>query len=170
MKHYAESVVVILTVLVLGIVLVAPVAAQAPAASQAQATSTNMEILKDKLKADKKLLVAGTLELTDAEAKGFWPIYDAYQADLWKINDRLKKAIEGYAADFNAGTLTDEKASALTAEALAIEEAEVALKKSYVQKLTGVIPARKIARYIQIENKVRAMVKYDLAGSIPFVK
>ncbi len=35
-----------------------------------------------KLKADKKLLVASNMELTDAESKAFWPLYDAYQKDL----------------------------------------------------------------------------------------
>jgi len=45
-----------------------------------------MEILAQKLKADKKLLVAQTVGVTDEEGKAFWPIYDAYQADLQKIN------------------------------------------------------------------------------------
>jgi hypothetical protein len=145
----------------------------APAAAQSQppgASSTNMEILAQKLKADKKLLVAQTVGLTDAEGKAFWPVYDAYQADLQKINQRLKVTIEGYAKDYNAGALTDAKATALTNEAIAIDEALVALKKSCVAKLAGVIPAVKIARYIQIENKIRAEINYELAGEIPFVR
>ena len=57
------------------------------------ATDTNMEILKEKLKADKKLLVAGNMELSDAEAKKFWPLYEAYQKELQQLNDRLGRAI-----------------------------------------------------------------------------
>jgi len=152
--------------LVLG--LAAPLAAQtAPAGKQA---TTNMEILAQKIKADKKLLVAETMQLTDVEGKAFWPIYDAYQADLLKINARLKTAIEGYAKDYNAGTMTDAKATALTTEAIAIEEALVALKKTYVAKLNGVVSPIKVARYIQVENKVRAVVNADLAAGIPFVQ
>ncbi len=155
---------------VVGLVLVfaAPVVAQAPQSSQT--STTNMEILAQKLKADKKLLVAATVGLTDEEGKGFWPIYDAYQADLQKINGQLKAAILAYANDYNAKTMTDEKASKLTNEAIAIEEAMVALKKKYVAKLNGVIPATKIARYIQVENKVRAQINYELASEIPFVQ
>ena len=52
-----------------------------------------MEILVEKLKADKKLLVAETVGLTDAEGKAFWPIYDACQAELDGINKRLKAGI-----------------------------------------------------------------------------
>ncbi len=143
----------------------------APAVAQTNApTSTNMEILAQKLKADKKLLVAQSVGLTEAEGKGFWPIYDQYQADLDKINQRLKTAIVGYANDYNANTMTDAKAAALTNEAISIDEALVALKKSYAQKLTGVIPATKIARFIQVENKIRAQINYELAAGIPFVQ
>ncbi len=52
-----------------------------PAIAQ-EMSDTNMEILKQKLKADKKLLVAGNMDLSDAEGKKFWPVYDAYQKDL----------------------------------------------------------------------------------------
>jgi hypothetical protein len=145
--------------------LAAPVVAQTN-----QSATSNMDILAQKLKADKKLLVAQTVGVTDAEGKAFWPIYDAYQADLGKVNDRLKVAIESYAKEYNANTMTDAKAAALTTEAIAIEEALVALKKTYVAKLNGVIPAAKVARYIQVENKVRALVNYELAAGIPFVK
>ncbi|MGE5359272.1 MAG: hypothetical protein ACM3NQ_09655 [Bacteroidales bacterium] len=156
---------------VVGLVLfiASPVFAQAQAPASKQ-TTTNMDVLVQKLKADKKLLVAQTVGLTDQEGAAFWPIYDAYQADLMKVNERLKKAIEGYANDYGAGTMTDAKAAALTNEAIAIDEALVTLKKTYVAKLNGVIPATKIARYIQVENKIRAQINYELAAGIPFVQ
>ncbi len=157
--------------LALSMLVVLVLAFATPVVAQTTKTSTtNMDILAEKLKADKKLLVAETMGLTDAEGKAFWPIYDAYQADLQKINARLKTTIEGYAKDYNAGTMTDEKAATLTKEGVAIEEALVTLKKTYVGKLNGVIPATKIARFVQVENKVRALVNYQLAAGIPFVQ
>jgi hypothetical protein len=126
-----------------------------------------MDILRDKLKADKKLLIAENLGLTEGESKVFWPIYEEYQKELEAINQRLGKAIQSYAQDYNAKTLTDEKAKTLMTEALAIEEAEVALKKKYLDKLSGVIPATKAARYLQMENKIRALIRFDLASKIP---
>ena len=135
------------------------------------ASDTNMEILKEKLKADKKLLVAGNMELTDAEAKKFWPLYDAYQMDLHQLNDRLSKTIADYASAYNEGKgmIKDDTAKKLLNEALAIEEAEVKLKRTYADKIGKVLSATKTARYIQIENKVRALIKFELAGRIPLV-
>jgi hypothetical protein len=126
-----------------------------------------MDVLRDKIKADKKLLVAENLGLTDAESKVFWPVYEDYQKELAGINDRLLKTIQSYAQDYNAKTLTDDKAKSLMTETLAIEQAEVALKKKYLDKLNGIIPPIKAARYMQIENKLRAIVRFDLAGNIP---
>jgi hypothetical protein len=130
----------------------------------------NMQILREKVKADKKLLVASNMELTESEAKGFWPVYEDYQKDLTAINQRIVKLVESYAADYRANTLTDEKAKKLVDELVAIEKAEVGLKASYVPKLSEVLPQKKVARYLQIENKIRAVVKYGLAEGVPLAQ
>ena len=140
-----------------------------PALSQDK-PADNMQILRDKIKADKKLLVAANMELTESEAKGFWPVYEEYQKDLAAINQRIVKLIESYAADYRANTLSDEKAKPLIDELIAIEQAEAGLKTSYVPKLSKVLPQKKVARYLQIENKIRAVVKYELAGAVPLAQ
>jgi len=157
-----------MTVLRIMVVTLA-VALAAPAAAQDKGT-TNMEILREKLKADKKLVVAANMGLTEAEGKAFWPIYDAYQKDLETINERLLKGIAAYADAYKKGPVPNETAKKLLDEALAIEQAEVTLKQSYVPKLETALPAAKVARYIQIENKIRAVVRYELADKIPLVK
>jgi len=130
----------------------------------------NMEILRAKIKADKKLLVAANMELTESEAKGFWPVYEDYQKQLEQINGRLKRNLESYAADYLGKSMTDDKAKALVKEALSIEEAETRLKSSMAPKLNKVLPARKVARYLQIESKIRAVIRYDLAATVPLVQ
>ena len=132
--------------------------------------SDNMQILREKVKADKKLLVATNMELTESEAKGFWPVYEDYQKDLTAINQRIVKLVESYAADYRANALTDEKAKKLVDELVAIEQAEAGLKATYVPKLSKVLPQKKVARYLQIENKIRAVVKYGLAEGVPLVQ
>ena len=130
----------------------------------------NMQILREKIKADKKLLVAANMELTESEAKNFWPIYDDYQKDLQNINERLGKLLQSYATDYKNKTMTDDKAKKLTDEYLSIQQAEVKLQSSYVPKLNKALPATKVARYLQIENKYGAVIKYDLAATVPLVQ
>jgi hypothetical protein len=130
----------------------------------------NMNILRDKIKADKKLLIAENLGLTEAESRAFWPIYDEYQKELAGLNQRLGKMIQSYANEYNANTMTDDKAKSLMTEALSIEEAETALKKKYMEKLSGAIQAMKAARYLQMESKIRALIRFDMAANIPLVQ
>jgi hypothetical protein len=153
----------------MAIVMVAALLGLGPLAAAQDKPADNMQILRDKVKADKKLLVASNMELTESEAKAFWPVYDQYQKDLGAMNERMVKMIKSYADAYNAKSMTDDGAKKLTDEFIAIEKAEPAMKESYVPKLSKVLPPRKVARYLQIENKIRALVKYDLAGQIPLV-
>jgi len=140
-----------------------------PAIAQEGGTS-NMDILREKVKADKKLIVAANMQLTDAEGKTFWPIYEDYQNDLKKINAQMGKVILAYAEAYKKGAVTDEAARGLMNDALAVEESELQLKRAYLPKIEKSVGAVKAARYIQIENKIRAAIKYELAGDIPLVK
>jgi hypothetical protein len=130
----------------------------------------NMQILRDKIKADKKLVVATNMELTESEAKEFWPIYDQYQKELQKINQRIGKVLDSYADDARSKSLTDDKAKKLIDEAVSIDQAEASLKSTFAPKLSKVLPVKKVARYLQIENKIRAVVRYDLAQGVPLVR
>jgi hypothetical protein len=129
----------------------------------------NMQILRDKLKADKKLIVDVNMGLSESEAKGFWPVYDGYQRSLQNVNERLGKLIVSYADAYNKGAVPNDTAKMLLNELLAIEEDELKLKRDYVPKLEEVLPGSKVARYLQIENKIRAIVKYELAAQVPLV-
>lgn len=136
----------------------------------ASQSTTEMEILKDKIRADKKAIVAANMDLTDEQAAKFWPIYDAYQMDLQGINQRTMSMIKSYAEAYNSDSLTDEKAEKLIAEAIQIREDQAAMQKTYAQRLQGAVPAVQAARYLQIENKIRAVVDYDLADTIPLAE
>ncbi len=147
-----------------------PVMAEEMAAS-AGSGDTNMDILMQKVKADKKLLIATNMGLSEAEGKKFWPLYDAYQKELAALNQRLGQTITSYANAYNAGkgTISNDMAKKLLNEALSVEEAEVKTKRAYAEKIGKVLPATKTARYIQIENKIRSIIKVELAQQIPLV-
>jgi hypothetical protein len=151
--------------LALGVALAAPVLAQ-----DKSSADTNMQILRDKIKADKKLVVAANMKLSDAQAKKFWPIYDGYQKDLATLNRRLAKVIVDYAEADEKGAMTDALATKLINESIAIEQAEAAARKKLAGKLQKALPGKLAARYLQIESKIRAAVRYELASGIPLVE
>ena len=159
----------VLTAFLLAAVLLAAQPVIAQEEKGASSADTNMEILLQKVKADKKLLIAANMDLTDAEGKKFWPLYEAYQKELEKQNGRLGKAIMEYADAYNKGPIPNDKAKKLMKEVLSVEEAEVKTKQAYAKKIGKVLPGAKTARYMQIETKIRAALKYELAKQIPLV-
>ena len=129
----------------------------------------NLEIIHDKLKADKKLIVAKYMELTESEAQKFWPVYDEYQKDLQKTNERLRGLLESYAADYRNKSMTDEKAKKLLDEWIVIEQEEGKRRGAFAPKVMQALPVKKAARYLQIENEYRILLRYDLASTVPLV-
>jgi hypothetical protein len=110
------------------------------------------------------------MELTESEANRFWPVYEEYQKDLQTINQRLFNLLQSYAADYRNNSLTDEKAQKLLDEWIAIENDDAKRRGSYVPKVLKALPAKKAARYLQIENEYRILLKYDLATTVPLVQ
>jgi hypothetical protein len=132
------------------------------------AADTNLEILRDSIRANKKALVAASLDLTNDEAQKFWPVYDRYQKDLTALNDRYIEIIRDYTAQF--ANMTDDQAMKLLDAYLKADADRVKLRQDYVAQVAAVLPGRKVARFFQIENKMDAIARYDLAANIPVVK
>ena len=135
-----------------------------------QDKSTNLEVTDEKLKADKKLIVAKYMELTESEAKKFWPVYEEYQKNLQKLNERLRSLLQSYAMEYQSNSLSYDKAKKLLDEWIALDKDEASHRKTYAAKVLKVLPAKKAARYLQIENEARVLVKYDLAKTVPLVE
>jgi hypothetical protein len=127
----------------------------------------NMQLVREKIKTDKKLFIAENMNLMESEAKVFWPVYEDYQKELGKLLDKTAKLIDNYAANYE--TMTEEAAKGLIDGYLAIETERVTLMKSFLPKFRKVLPEKKVARYYQLENKINAVVKYELAKLIPLV-
>lgn len=162
-KHHLGFTVVMAAWILAFALVVAPVCAQ-----EKKADTSNMEILREKIQADKKLVVAANMDLTEAEAKAFWPIYQEYQAKLTKINEHMLKLIVNYAENYKS--MTNDIAQKLQKESMALEKERLSLKEQYLPKFQKAVTAMKAARYFQIENKIQAVVHYELASSIPLVK
>jgi hypothetical protein len=132
------------------------------------AEDTELAILRDTIRANKKALVAASLTLTDAESEKFWAVYDRYEKDMKAVNDRLVALVDDYTKNFK--TLSNEHAEKLVQEYLSVEEARNKVRRDYLADFGGALPGKKVARFYQIENKIEAVVRYDLAGEIPVVE
>ena len=128
----------------------------------------NMEIVKEKIRTDKKLFIATNMQLTESEAKTFWPVYEAYQKEFSKLKDREIQLIGDFAANYQ--TMSDDVAKNLLDDSLSIDSDYLKLRQSYLTKFRGVLSDTKVARFYQLESKINAVYEYELARKIPLVQ
>jgi len=94
-------------------------------------------------------------------------LYEAYQKELQTINQEIGRLIVEFAEAYAKGPIPNETAKQIRNDVLALEEKEVQLKRTYGDKMEKVLPAWKVMRYMQIESKIRAVLKFELARQIP---
>jgi hypothetical protein len=150
-----------------GILVVIMVFIAGPSLAQDK-PADNMQYVQEKIRADKKLLVAANLELTESQDKAFWPVYESYQKRLEKINNSLAELIADYAKNYK--NMTDEAAKRLVNNYMAFEADRLKLRQEYLPRFRKVIPDTKVMTYYQLENKIHAVVAYELARAIPIVE
>jgi len=144
-----------------------PAFAADPAATAAGADPAKLQKLRERIRTDPKALVKENLPLTEAEAKAFWPAYDKCHAKLDAAQRRSNRAILDY-VNGESG-MTDARARQIVVDLLAAESDEVKARKACWDAMVKVLPGKKAARFLQIENKIRALDRFDAAVAVPLV-
>ena len=147
------------TILLALMLLVAPVLALAD-----EALDLKKKILFDQ----KRLVVMENMEFTEEEATAFWPVYDKHQEELFQVNQRGAKLILAYASVYQ--TLTDEQAVKLVDEYYDIQDDRLTVMKKMAVDVGKVLPGKKAFRYLQVESKLSAIGRYELAKEIPLAR
>jgi hypothetical protein len=144
--------------------------AQTPSNPPAQNTvDQDVDLLRKDIRSQKKQIIAANLQLSDAEAVKFWPLYDQYTAELVKINDAKYGVIKEYANTFNS-SLTDEHALALTRNLLTVDQQAAQLRLKYVPIFSQVISGKKTALFFQMDRRLVMLIDLQLASQIPLVQ
>lgn len=142
--------------------------AQANSAGQKNSVDQDVDLLRKDVRSQKKQIIAANLQLTDQEAEKFWPIYDQYTADLVKINDAKYAAIKEYAQNYE--TLSNEQATALTKQILAVDSSVAQLREKYVPIVNKVLTGKKTALFFQLDRRLVMLIDIQLATQLPMVQ
>jgi len=147
------------------LVVAAPVFAQVnPAFAD---VSDVIEMVRSLVRIERKAAVEQNMQLTPAESQAFWTLYNEYEAERTKVNDRAVKVVTDYAAAYP--DVGDERAKTLLAESFDVESDVIALKKKYARRFEKVLAPARVARFFQIERKLDAVQNVRLAEEIPLV-
>jgi hypothetical protein len=142
-----------------------------PAAAQSSSghhTKTQRQLDIAAARADRKAIVGANMNLTNGQAKAFWPLYDAYEAKMDKLDDRHAAEVKAYAEHYQ--TLTDEDATNKLDEVIAIKQARLDVQKEFLPKFRAALSSINTTRFYQIDNKLSAMIQCDIAQIVPLAR
>lgn len=153
---------------IFAVALTALVAFASPLVAQAQSTVDDQQQLLAQIQTDKRAIVLKAMNLDDAQLQAFTPIYDAYQADRKKLADRGIELLNTYASNFDS--MTDDAAKGILKDWLKLQDDETALTKQYAKKLGKALPPTKVLRFVQIENKLNALLRLPAVRGVPLAQ
>ncbi len=138
------------------------------AASAQTALDEQIALTRQSAHTDRKIILLGNMSFTSDESANFWPAWNEYRADVAANGDRKLALIKDFAANYE--NMTDQKAEELVTDHFSIEMQNLVIKQSFAQNINKFMPAQKVMRVIQIENKLDAAIDLQLAAEIPLTK
>ena len=152
-------------VAILALALAASANAQAPVPSGADAA---IEQLRKDTRAEVKDIISGTMGFTADEAAKFWPLYKSYEAKRKAIGDEKVALIKDFATHYDG--MQDAKAKELLGRLISVEDKSTAAKRAFIGELQKVLPAKTVARYYQVDNRIDLLANLELSSELPIIK
>ncbi len=144
-----------------------PSQSTAPVTSGQGSTDQDIKLLRKDLRSQKKQMIAANMDLTDEEAKKFWPIYEQYTDELVKINNAKYDAVKQYVQNYDS--LTDAQALSLVQQVLGVDQSVALLRQKYIPIVGKVLPGKKTALFLQLDRRLVMLIDLQLAAAIPMV-
>jgi len=138
------------------------------APAMAQQERDVIELIKTQIGTQRQALVAENLQLTEEESAVFWPVYRSFHSERDKLVDRRIKILMEFRDNFDG--LTEEQAKKIMDDHLALQDELLKLRKKWVKNFRGVLSEKTTLRYFQIENKLDAIIDFDLAQIVPLAE
>lgn len=135
--------------------------------SPAQEVNDEIELTRSIIQTQRQAIVTAAMELSADESRSFWPLYHEYREAMRKVDDRSVTLITDYSEGFD--TMTDEFAQDMIKEFLSIRQAELDVTRKYLKRFQKILSPNKVARFFQLENKLDAVIDFELASEIPLV-
>ena len=150
------------------VMLAIVIALFAPAVVSAQTADDAIQLTRSAIQTERQAVVAANLGLNESESAVFWPLYRDYRNAVEQAADARVDILRRLFSNYE--TLSDDEAMSLLDDHLAFQKEMLKIRTSYAKKMSKVLPGRTVARFFQIENKMDAIIDYEMAGEIPLVK
>jgi hypothetical protein len=132
-------------------------------------TRAYLEVLRSDFNSDKVALYNRVLQLTEPEAKKFWPIYRNYERELMTLSDQRMELMRDFMARQDDGKLTDETSTEIADRWLKSVQARLDLWKKYYKKISSAVSPTRAAQFLQLENQIALFIDIAIASEMPAI-
>jgi hypothetical protein len=150
------------------VALLAAAAWLTTATAMAQTERDVIEVMRAQIATNRQALVAENMNLTEAEAEAFWPLYREYQNERAGLADRRVAMLTEFRDNFDS--LSEERAKEIINDAIKLDDDVLKLRKRHLRKFREALGEKKTMRYFQIENKLEAIIDFELAQVVPLAE
>jgi hypothetical protein len=140
----------------------------APQESEQEDLTSDLALTRASIQLRRQAIVTSVMDLSPKEAEAFWPLYREYRLEMAKVGDRVSNLLVQYSNQYD--NLTDAQAKSIMKEWLSVEKAKNGVKSKYVSRFEKILPARKVMRFFQADNKLDAMLNAQLAQIVPLAR
>ena len=145
-----------------------PAGTAAPEADQDEDLTSDLALTRASIQLRRQAIVTSVMDLTPKESEAFWPLYREYRVEMAKVGDRISKLLVQYSEQYDG--LTDAQASQIMKDWISVEKARTSVKDKYVSRFKKILPARKVMRFFQADNKLDAILLAQLASVVPLAR
>ena len=151
------------TILLAAFAMLLP-SARLPAAENLADT---IEMVRATYRTDREAFLKESMQLTESESTVFWPLYRSYRADIEKLGDGLVKLVLEYADAYP--NIPEDRAEEMLKNYTTLEGKLVQKRAQYLKRAAKSLPASKVLRWAQLENRMDLGLRLQLAGTLPLV-
>jgi hypothetical protein len=126
---------------------------------------STIAVVRANMRADRTALITTGMNFNDKDGTAFWPIYQQYEYERSRLDDRRAAVIKQYTQKYP--TPTNAEAKAMAEQMLDCESRLAALKKKYYKKFNKVLPALTVTKFFQLERRIDLMMDMQVEASLP---
>ena len=125
-----------------------------------------IELLRKDVRSQKKQIIAENMDLSDAEAEKFWPVYDRYAAELSRIYDTKITLLNDYVENYSS--MTGEQAENYIRKRAEVEQSIMQLRLKYMPAFRKVLSGRETALFYQLDWRLGLAIDVELV-QVPLI-
>lgn len=113
---------------------------------------------KEEIRAQKAAYLTANMNISENQAKAFWPIYNAFEEEMTLLRKEKRSMYKGDKKATDLSELSDKELNDLVNQRFDFDERELKIKRDYHEKFLKVLSIQQVAALYQAEIDFRRKV------------